>query len=310
MTLNFPSHQFAPGKASSAEQVRRAVAERRLNGSVGEAQVRVLAAGEGWRVIDAICSSDADDDVFEERHENYSMALVVAGAFEYHGAHGRAHLQTGAVLLGNAGATYCCGHLHSMGDRCIAFQFSPEIFESLWAAQDRKGNRPGFSRSVLPAEKSSSGLIAAAEALAEGAPHVEAVDLALLMADFVLSRPQGRTTPLSGWRLHRVIEVTRAIESEPDADWPLDRLAHMAGMEIFGFIRCFKRANGLTPHAFVRQQRLREAARLLRTSDITVIRAATDAGFGDLSTFNAAFKTTFGATPTAYRSGYRSMGRA
>jgi AraC-like DNA-binding protein len=261
-------------------------------------------------VIDAICSSDSSDHAFEERHEGFSMALVVAGAFDYHGAHGRAHLQTGAVLLGNAGAAYCCSHTHSAGDRCIAFQFAPEAFESLWATHGKKGRSPAFGCSFLPAGRTSVGLIAAAEALAEGSPHIQAEELAMMMASFVLSHPEGRVAPLSGRRLQRIVEVARAIEVEPDADWTLRRLAQMAGMDIFGFIRCFKRANGLTPHAFVRQLRLREAARLLRTSDTTVIRAAVDAGFGDLSTFNAAFKSTFGATPTAYRSGFRSIGRA
>lgn len=238
------------------------------------------------------------------------MALVVAGGFDYHGVHGRAHLQTGAVLLGNAGAAYSCGHTHSVGDRCIAFQFAPDVFEGLWAAHDCGTQRPTFSRSSLPSEKAGVRLITAAEALAEGLSHVPAEDVAAMVAGFVLTRLGGAIAPVSDGHVRRVVEVARAIEVEPDGDWSLARLARMAGMDIFRFIRSFKRANGLTPHAFVRQLRLREAARLLRTSDLTVVRTAAEAGFGDLSTFNAAFKSAFGATPSAYRSGFRSSGRA
>ena len=36
----------------------------------------------------------------------------------------------GSLLLGNEGACFECGHQHSRGDRCLAFHFSPEVFES------------------------------------------------------------------------------------------------------------------------------------------------------------------------------------
>jgi AraC family transcriptional regulator len=43
------------------------------------------------------------------------------------------------------------------------------------------------------------------------------------------------------------------------------------------------------------------AARRLATSKDPVLAVALDSGFGDLSTFNARFRATFGMTPSKYR---------
>lgn len=48
-------------------------------------------------------------------------------------------------------------------------------------------------------------------------------------------------------------------------------------------------------------RRLRAAAAALHTTDEPVARVALDQGFGDLSTFNHAFRRVMGVTPTAYR---------
>jgi AraC-like DNA-binding protein len=70
----------------------------------------------------------------------------------------------------------------------------------------------------------------------------------------------------------------------------------------FLFLRSFRRVLGLTPHQWLMQQRLRDAAQGLRERPHdSVSTVAFDAGFGDLSTFNALFRRVFGATPSAWR---------
>ena len=64
-----------------------------------------------------------------------------------------------------------------------------------------------------------------------------------------------------------------------------------------------RRAVGITPYQFLLNTRLRQAAlRLLSTSD-AVSAIAFESGFGDLSTFNNAFRDRFGANPLAFRRG-------
>ena len=71
--------------------------------------------------------------------------LVTEGSFQYRTAQGDAVLAPGAVLLGNEGACFECGHEHAAGDRCLAFQFAPEHLEEIVAAV------PGARRAALRA---------------------------------------------------------------------------------------------------------------------------------------------------------------
>jgi len=82
---------------------------------------RILAQGSGWRVTEVNCAAGLDDPVVEEQHETVCMAIVMRGTFGYSSRQGRATLAPGAILLGNAGDCFACGHEHSVGDRCVRF---------------------------------------------------------------------------------------------------------------------------------------------------------------------------------------------
>ncbi|MFJ6893915.1 helix-turn-helix domain-containing protein [Streptomyces hokutonensis] len=66
-------------------------------------------------------------------------------------------------------------------------------------------------------------------------------------------------------------------------------------------------AEGSSPAAFIRAERLRAAHRLLtdpRYSALTVSSVATRCGFGDRTTFTRAFVRAFGLTPVAFRAAH------
>jgi len=63
----------------------------------------------------------------------------------------------------------------------------------------------------------------------------------------------------------------------------------------------FRRFVGMTPHQYVLRARMALAARRLKSSNESILAVALDSGFGDLSTFNARFRATFGTTPSKYR---------
>lgn len=284
---------------SSAAIVKKAVSERRRRGQTGSAGLKVLAAETGWRIADIVCTADAGDRPFEEAHTYASIAIVTAGAFSYDCALGRTQLAAGSILLGNPGASFCCGHEHGAGDRCIAFHLAPETLEAICLLYG-DGPRARFSVSSIPANKSNTDLVATAEAFASGALDLDPAELLTCVVRRVIRSTAAPTAPAPA-STRRALEVARTIEEDPAVEWTLARLAELAGMNQFHFLRCFKRVCGLTPYAFVRQARLREAARLLLESDFTVARVAAEAGFSDLSTFNHAFKRAFGRSPARFR---------
>jgi AraC family transcriptional regulator len=99
----------------------------------------------------------------------------------------------------------------------------------------------------------------------------------------------------------RISMALRLMEERFREPLTLENLATFAGLSPYHFLRTFKRVAGITPHQFLLRRRLREAALLLRTTNLSVIETALEAGFGDLSHFNHAFRFAFGSTPTKWR---------
>lgn len=63
----------------------------------------------------------------------------------------------------------------------------------------------------------------------------------------------------------------------------------------------FQGVTGITPHQYLLRVRLRRAAFRLRTESAKVVEIALDGGFGDVSNFNRAFRSEFGASPREWR---------
>jgi AraC family transcriptional regulator len=293
--------------AKIAVELERALARRAEHGTEGVAAARMIAAGDGWTVADVVCTSGPHDRPFEERHRRYSIAMVVAGSFEYRNTRGHALMTPGSLMLGNAGQCYQCGHQHAAGDRCVSFWYAPDYFEQLAADSGVRG-RPGFTLARLPALAATSPLVARAAAGAVGSAEVAWEELAVALAVSVLGADHGMRADadrLPPDAVARVTRTIRAIERHSSASLPLRRLARNAGLSPYHFLRTFERLTGVTPHQYVRRARLREAALRLADAPGKIVDLALDSGFGDVSNFNRAFRAEFGVSPTRWERGDR-----
>jgi AraC-like DNA-binding protein len=264
---------------------------------------RRIAGGAGWSFHEFVCHCGPGDRPFEERHGGVSIAAVVSGTFTYKADTGRALLHPGALLLGNHGACYQCGHEHGAGDRCLSVQLSPDYFGEVAAtAAGSAGFR--FPAAMLPSNRSFLPSTVLVEAL--GREHdplrVEERLIGFLAAALrALSGAAPSPQRVSEADARRVSRAIRHIEAHSAEPLDLDRLAGVAAASKFHFLRIFRAAVGLTPHQFLLSTRLRLAALRLLSSADPVSAVAYEAGFGDLSTFNAAFRQRFGAAPQAFR---------
>lgn len=84
-------------------------------------------------------------------------------------------------------------------------------------------------------------------------------------------------------------------------DLTVERLAGVAHLSRRTFIRAFQASTGVTPAAWVRQQRLDEARRLLESTDLSIDQVAAACGFGSTVTLRQAFAAAFDTTPSEYR---------
>src|SRR5262245_55695929 len=274
--------------AKIAVGLDQALSQRRRAAEPGKAIGRTLARGEGWSVDDVICTSGPADRPFEERHTRVSIAIVAAGTFQYRSNTGRALMTPGSILLGNAGQCFECGHEHAPGDRCVAFNFSPEYFERVAADADAGSTVRGFSIPRLPPLRESAGLIARASAGLIGNGDVAWNEIALRVGALVArlaseQRKSSDRVQLSAKAVARVTDVVRAIERSSLETLTLSDLARLAQLTPYHFLRTFEQVAGVTPHQYVRRSRLREAATRLVSEKAKVIDIAYESGFRDVS---------------------------
>jgi AraC-like DNA-binding protein len=91
------------------------------------------------------------------------------------------------------------------------------------------------------------------------------------------------------------------IDADPAANLTLAGLAAETGTSRYQLLRAFARELGLTPHAYIVQQRLALARRLIRAGS-TLVDTASAAGFSDQSHLTRMFARQFGVTPARYGS--------
>ena len=267
-------------------------------------QRRTLASGEGWSVSHVVCTLGPRDRPFEEKHSNISVAIVESGTFHYRSAAGRELMTPGSLLLGNAGRAFECGHEHGIGDRCIAFSYTPEFFDGLLADAGVRDTGPEFKRPRLPPLRVFSPIVAQAysglaceEDISWEELSVELAVRAVRAANDVALLTE---VPQPG-AVARVAETVRMMEEDPDSPHTIKDLAREARLSPYYFLRTFRSVTGITPHQYVRRTRLCRAGARLQIERTKIVDIALDCGFQDISNFNRAFRAEFGVSPRAYR---------
>jgi AraC family transcriptional regulator len=294
--------------AKIAVDVEQALAERAAHGSPGRPTGRLLARGDGWVVEDVICTCGPQDHPFEEQHAAVSIAMVVAGTFQYAAdsrTSRRSELMTpGSMLLGNPGQYFECQHTHGAGDRCVSFRYATDFFARIAADAGVRDSTSPFRLLRLPPLRALSPLVGLSCAGLVGSMSRSWEELSVQVAARTAEIASGlwrRVSDLTPETVGRVTRVVRAIERHPDGRLTLDRLARSADLSPYHFLRTFERVTGVTPHQYVLRARLREAATRLTADPSKILDVALDCGFGDVSNFNRAFRAEFGIAPRRFR---------
>jgi len=100
------------------------------------------------------------------------------------------------------------------------------------------------------------------------------------------------------------------VSEHVDEQFPLERLAEVAGMSPRNFARVFVREAGVTPARYVEEMRLEEARRRLERSADPVETVAAASGFGSVDSLQRSFQSAFRITPTEYRGRFATAIRA
>lgn len=104
----------------------------------------------------------------------------------------------------------------------------------------------------------------------------------------------------------RIELVIAKLKTEPAAARDFAALALQVNLSPSRFRHLFKQETGTTPAQYLKEVRLRRAAKLLRTTFLTIKQILKQVNLGSNAHFVRDFRKLYGITPTAYR---RTMGR-
>jgi AraC-like DNA-binding protein len=124
-------------------------------------------------------------------------------------------------------------------------------------------------------------------------------ELMALQLDAILENKDSATSafpkPDTIARIHYAAEILRSHLEQPPSQIELARQVEVSDRTLQ---KCFKSVFGMTPFAYLTQQRMNRAEQLLRQSERTVAEVANLVGYANPAQFAAAFKRQFGISPS------------
>ena len=136
-----------------------------------------------------------------------------------------------------------------------------------------------------------------------GRVYGESISIAVaahIAARYAVSTQQPLTSTggLARRRLSRILDFVLA---NLDSDLSVAELAALAHLSPSHFVQVFRQSVGMTPHQYVRRQRIAKAKRLLAEGHLSIAEVALAAGFANQSHFGETFRQLVGATPKRYQ---------
>ena len=263
-------------------------------------------------VKDVLCSGECRHRSSEECASATHLVFPYRGLYLRHVGSTQSVADANHVLLFNAGEGYQVSHPATGGDASLVLQLSQALLHELAPrALLREGGGVAFRGQSLRIDPRAQALVALLRhGLRSGAVEpLEAESLALTLA----SRSLGpRTTHAAGatHAARRLVDRAKLLlASDPARRWSLARIAAEIGGSAVYLTQAFRAVEGLPLYRYQMRLRLARALDLIPgCEDVSAL--AQDLGFSSHSHFAAAFRQTYGRTPTAFRRAALPAGKA
>jgi AraC-like DNA-binding protein len=239
-------------------------------------------------------------------HDQLGLGLMDFGGHRTWSAHGEIEAAAGDVIAVNPGEIHDGAPLGKAERGWRMLYFDPTFVAS--ELSEDADNSLEITRSVLRDPLLRRLLEQLFATVTATNVNILAVDEAVVQTLTLVSRRHGSRSPCMLGASPAVAQAQRRLDEAPEVQITLAELAAIVGVSRFQLLRGFSRDLGTTPHAYLLQQRVRLARRLLGERRGPA-EAAAEAGFADQSHMTRAFARQFGVTPGRYRAAIASHSR-
>ena len=254
-------------------------------------------------VWDVGCQGSCRQQSAEECATDTHLVFPYRGVYARHLGRDQAVAEANQVLFFNATEGYRVSHPVPGGDACLSLVISEALLRELAPkALLRDGAGLAFRRQRLRIDPRTQVLVALLRhSLHRGiAQPLEAESLALTLVQRALGP---RTTHAAGASTGRQLLADRVklvLASDPGRRWTLADIAAEVGGSPVYLTQVFQQVEGLPLYRYQLRLRLARALSLLaQYDDLTAL--SLELGFSSHSHFSAAFRETYGRSPSEFR---------
>ncbi len=258
---------------------------------------------EGINGLELLTCSDAGYHFSPHFHDSYCIWLNASSAETYTYKGNSGILQTGDVGIIAPGEVHSNSVFGSESRQLLTYYLNDDLLQAV--ALDISGRSD--SSIELPTDFHSDteaymGLITLWQTLKTSKSTMERQSAFYEVLSLLINRYANPVQPEidTGREQKRTSVVIEQFHDRIDEDLRLDELANLVDCTPYYLIRFFKKAIGMTPHAYLLHLRLEKAKNLLRQGH-SIVDTAFATGFTDQSHLTRHFKAKLGIPPGVYQ---------
>jgi AraC-like DNA-binding protein len=255
--------------------------------------------------LECLVATFRDHRYAPHTHDTYVVGVIEGGCESYRLRGVRHYAAAGELCFVNPGEVHDgepVGGAYTYRMTYPTVDLFRAISEDIFG--HRAASTPVFAHGVARDPKGYRLFSQAHRRLEAGGDRLAADQALLETYAYLIARHSSHARALApaGNEQRRVADMCAYLDAHHAESVALADVARVAGLGPHHALRVFRKALGITPHAFLTDIRVRAAARLLRDG-ATPGDAATACGFCDQSHLTRAFKARTGVTPRAFAVG-------
>jgi len=270
---------------------------------MSELHVTSLLSTEIVSLRDVCCSGTCRHRTAEEFASATHLVFPYRGIYVRHVGQHQAVADANHVLFFNGGEGYQVSHPVAGGDSCLSLSLADSILHELAPARILSdGAIAGFRRQHQGIDPRAQALVALLKhGLHQGTIEpFEAENLTLTLVCRSLGPRTSHTTRASRARSRLTDRVKVLLASDLSRRWALAEIAAEIRASAVYLTQLFQQVEGIPLYRYHLRLRLARALDLIAQYDDLSALAA-DLGFSSHSHFSAAFRQTYGRSPSAFK---------